>query len=115
MPPSAVRPGRDAQRALRSDVNGIGAERVERTSDIGARAECKSDIRVGRAGHGREHFRRNSLDHNSHGRELAASVLESVDDAVGLRPPGVRDQHQSHALQADQFTFQKCELFTAVT
>ena len=88
---------RHAERSFGGDVDRVGIEGTELTSDAPTREQRQADLRVRGARHAAEAQWRDHLDRDVLGAQPLDGVRERAHDTVRLRVPGVRDQRDLHA------------------
>jgi len=85
-----------AQRAFGGDMQGLGRERQNVAGDFFVRKKRQANFRIGRAGDAAKILRRHHSDLVAEAAQPRGGLRQGADHTVGLRKPGIGDDHDSH-------------------
>jgi len=95
----AKAPGGEPQRSLGGDVQGLGRKLQNGLLDVTVGPQREPDFRISRAGNAAKIARREHAHRMTEAAEPRCRLGQGADDAVGLRKPSIRDDHDPHALR----------------
>ena len=88
---------RHAERSFSGDVNAIGSELAQQVRQPTVRQPRQPDFRIRRTRKGAELVRLDDRDFMAAGAQRLRRRAQRLHDAIGLRPPGVRNDRNLHA------------------